>query len=173
MTTLNQLSIRETLEPLAGARTLLTDKAGRAMGTIHTFGAGRAVRVAALPGLAYLNEAMQAKDYDPDSYLPPDYRPALREFIAWPARLAGAESVAQTSENAIEVTRYDKPGSAVLFLLNQKGTDLKSFSVSVPQAGQFTRARTASGTPVDFKKNGETVELTLRLNQADVVVLEN
>jgi hypothetical protein len=114
------------------------------------------------------------KDYDPDSYLPKAYRPELRDFIAWPAQLARAYKVAETTSTDIaEIVRYDGKNRAVIFVIDYNATPVPKFTFTLPQAGQFTRAYSATGKPVSLKRmKGDKLEVCLPLDTADAVVLE-
>jgi hypothetical protein len=172
----NQLSYRETLTPAAGTKVILKNKAGEAAGVLHAFGKGTAIRVAAVPGITYLNDAVRGKDYDIESYLPKNYNKALRDFIAWPAMLAKAFRVAHASTPITEITRYDgKTGTkarAVFFVIDHNAEPNPNFSMTLPQAGQFTKAYSASGKPVAIKKIGDALQVSFVLDVTDAVVLE-
>jgi hypothetical protein len=174
--TFNQLSYRETLTPTADAKVILKNKAGEAAGVLHPFGKGTAIRLAAVPGITYLNDAMRGKDYDINSYLPKNYNKALRDFIAWPAVLAKAFHVADASTPITEITRYDgKTGNkarAVFFVIDHNAEPNPNFSMMLPQTGQFTKAYSASGKPVAVKKIGDALQVSFALDVADAVVLE-
>ncbi|MGH7173657.1 MAG: hypothetical protein ACRELG_25520, partial [Gemmataceae bacterium] len=168
----DQLCFRESLDPTKDAKVILRNKAGSPAGVLHTFGKGRAVRLAACSGIAYLHDAVKAKDYDPESYLPHAYRSELRDFIAWPAKLAKAEPVAEASAPACEVARYDGKGRSILFVLNHAGTPVKDFILRLPRAKGLISARTASGKPARLRTlpNG-VVEVACSLDVAEAIVL--
>lgn len=170
---LDQLCYSETLLPSSSAKVLFKDADGVAMGTQSTFGKGTAFRVAALPGLAYLNHAIRDKNYDPNTYLPQGFDPALRDFLCLPVRLAKVQAVAQSNLDASEITRYDAPGRSVLFVINYAGNKKADFSMLVPDASWATKAHCADGAKVLLSKaeNGMT-RITFPLNVAGAVVLE-
>jgi hypothetical protein len=174
--TFNQLSYRETLLPAADAKVILKNKKGEATGVLHSFGKGTAIRLAAAPGITYLNDAVRGKDYDADSYLPKKYNKALRDFIAWPAMLAKAFRVAHASTPITEITRYDgKTGNkanALFFVIDHNAEPNPNFSMTLPQTAQFSKARTASGKPVTLKKIGDALQVAFALDVTDAVVLE-
>jgi hypothetical protein len=169
---LDQLCWQERLEPLAGAAVVLVDRRGLPAGTMNKFGRGTAIRVAALPGISYAHEASQAP-YDPDSYLPQTFRVELRDFIAWPARLAGVVPVAVAQAPIAEIVRYDGPDRAVVFVIDHRARPTERFTFELSDAANFTRATTASGNPVELKvlKGGKLL-VSLPLNLADAVVLQ-
>lgn len=177
----NQLSYRETLAPLANAKVILKNKAGEAAGVLNTFGKGTAIRVAALPAITYLNDAVRDEKYDADSYLPKKYRKELRDFIVWPAMIGKAFRVAHASAPITEITRYDgkansKTGSrerVVFFVVDYNAEFNSNFSITLPEAGQFTKAYTASGKPVTIKKGANnSLMVSFSLDIADALVLE-
>ena len=168
----DQLCFRESLTPAEDARVILRNKAGEPTGVLHPFGKGRAVRLAACPGIAYLHDAVTAKGYDAESYLPQAYRAELRDFIAWPAKLAKATPIAEISAPVCEVARYDAKGRSILFVLNHAGTPIKDLVLRLPQAKGLVSARTASGKPARLRVLSDgRVEVACSLDVAEAIVL--
>jgi hypothetical protein len=168
---LDQLCLAESLEPLAGAEVILKNREGRPGGTIHKTGRGTAIRLAALPGVSYVHEAVQPP-YDPDSYLPRQFRPELCRMIAWPACLAGATRMAATDSQPAEIVRYDGPDRAVVFVIDHRGERTASFSFELFQAGGFTRAIAATGSRVELiQTGGGRLKVSLPMNACDAIVL--
>lgn len=171
--TFNQLCYSEKLNPAADAKVLLTGKNNSTMGVLHSFGKGTAIRIAALPGITYLNDAIRSKDYDIETYLPQDYNPTLRDFIAWPAMLAKAFRTAYTNAPIAEIVRYDGAKCAVIFVIDHNAKPRPDFVMKVPDAAQFRKARTATGKPVQITKlPNEMLQVAWPLDVADAVVLE-
>jgi hypothetical protein len=172
-TQFDQLCYSETLQPEADAKVLFKDKTGTVMGTENSIGKGTAIRLAALPGLAYLNHATRDKDYDADTYLPQNYDAAQRDFLSLPARLAKVEKVAESNLDIPEITRYDAPGRSVIFVVNYAGKVKGDFSMLVPDANWATKAYCADGAKVLLTKaaNG-MIKISFPLNVAGAVVLE-
>jgi hypothetical protein len=169
----DQLCIRETLQPLANVKLLLTNETGKVMGTLNKIGRGVALRVAALPGLAYLNHAVRDKTYDSDTYAPRGYDPETRDFLSLPARFANVPYVAKSNLESGEITRYDAPGRSVLFVVNFGAQEKADFSMVVPDATWAKKAYCADGAKVLLTKeaNGLT-HVSFPLNVAGAVVLE-
>lgn len=168
---LNQLCYREHLAPAPGATVILQRKGGEAAGVLNSFGKGRAVRVAAVPGITYVNDAVRSRDYDIESYLPRNYRPELRAFLTWPAHLAGVPPIATSTAPLLEVTRYDADNRSVIFLIDHSVTP-QELTLTLPQAAQFTHAFSARGKPVRLKPRPNGVlEILIPLNVTDAVVL--
>jgi hypothetical protein len=168
---LDQLCYQEFLENPATSEILLVDGAGRPAGSRHKSGQGTAIRLAALPGISYAHEATQPP-YDPDTYLPQNFRVALRDFIAWPATLAGAHRVGTAHSPIAELVRYDAPDRAVIFVIDHAAQLNTRFTIEIPDAAGFTHAISATGNPVELQP-GEagTLKISLPLNVADAVVL--
>ena len=169
-TALNQLFIREQLVPEPSARTILTDSAGNPAGVVNTFGGGLAIRIAALPALSYIHEALQGEDVD--AYLPRNFRPALRDFITWPARQAQAVRVASAGSPIAEIVRYDGADHAIVFVIDHEAEPTDRYAFELFDAAGFTKAFTAAGASVELtpKPNG-ALEITLPMNVADAIVL--
>ena len=170
---MRQLCARETLQPLTGAVTILAFTNGAPAGVFNHCGKGAAIRLATLPGIAYLHEAIRDMSYDADTYSPTNYPPAVRDFIAWPAAMTGAFRTAQASSPIAEVVRYDGPNRAVLFVIDHRMRSDVDFRMTVAEAAQFNMARTARGAVVRMRRTKDgALELAFPLDQADAVVLE-
>ncbi|MFH1919398.1 MAG: hypothetical protein ABIP48_05855, partial [Planctomycetota bacterium] len=170
-TEIDQLCYQEHLEVLPGAQVILFDSAGRPAGTLNKAGRGMAIRVAALPGISYAHEAIQPP-YDADTYLPQAFRAAVRDFLAWPARLAGAARIAAASSPIAEIVRYDGPDRSVVFVIDHRAEPVERFTVELADAAGFARALTATGNPVAIQANADgSLSIALPLNTADAVVL--
>jgi hypothetical protein len=168
---LEQFCFAERLEALAGAQVILTNQEGQPAGVVNQFGQGMVIRVAALPGLSYLHEALQPP-YDPNTYLPQNFRAELRDFIAWPARRAGAARVAEASSPIAEIVRYDGPDRAVMFVIDHLAKPTERFECQLFDARGFTRALSATGVPVELKQTRpDVLTVSLPLQAADAVVL--
>ncbi len=130
-----------------------------------------AIRVAALPGISYAHEAIQPP-YDPDGYLPQSFRTALRDFAAWPARLAGGARAGGASSPIAEIVRYDGQDRAVVFVIDHAAEPLERFTLTLADAAGFVRALTATGSPVEIEANDDgSSTIALPLDTADALVL--
>lgn len=168
------LGIREKLTALPGASVILQRSEAPA-GVMNAWGQGRAIRLAALPGLAYLQEAVGEKEV-PATMLPDGYQGELRDFIAWPAKLAGVEPVAlEKNAPLAAVTRWDHPKRSILYIINYSGQPIPDFSLKIPDAVGFTKARTLRGKPVTLHPSAipDALEIRFALDVADAVILEH
>jgi hypothetical protein len=167
----DQLFLAERLAPAAGAQTILTAADGQPAGVVNVVGKGLTVRLAALPGLAYVHEALQPP-YEIDGYLPTAFRAALRDFIAWPAQRAGAFRVAAAASPIAEVVRYDGPDRAVVFIIDHNAKPTDRFTFELFAAAGYAKAVAASGAAVKLADKGNGVlEVSLPMIVADAVVL--
>lgn len=91
--------------------------------------------------------------------------------VPWPAGLAGARRVADTDEPIMEIVRYDKPGSAVLIIIDHDARPKEEVILRVPDCGDFHFARTATGNPLEFALEEGTAVLRLPLETCEAVVL--
>lgn len=165
---------QEVIVPQDKAVIVARDGKGDPAAVLNEYGKGRALRLAALPGLAYFHEAVKDKGYDIDSYVPVKYPLEIRNIIAWAAEKAGAFQVGRTDLPTTEIVRYDNKDRSVVFLLNYANTPDTEATFILSDADRFNQCVSASGTPVQMKKleNGK-LQITLKLNSADAVVLEN
>ncbi|MBS3763852.1 MAG: hypothetical protein KGZ25_11190, partial [Planctomycetes bacterium] len=132
---------------------------------------GRAVRVAGAPGISYVIHAVKDEDYEVRSFLPKKFSPELRDLIAWPARLAGARRVAAVEDPITEIVRYDKPGTAVLIIIDHDARPKEKVTLRIPECGAFHHARTATGKPVEFDLEDTIAVLRLPLETCEAIVL--
>jgi hypothetical protein len=130
-----------------------------------------AIRLAALPGVSYVHESIQPP-YSIDSYLPTNFRAGLRDFLAWPARLAGAPRVAAARCTIAEIVRYDGPDRIVVFVIDHRAEPVERFIFDLFDAAGWTRATAASGARVELAPSaGGVLRVTLPLSAADALVL--
>jgi len=169
----DQLCVQETLEPAKNGKVILKNANGKCAGIKNSFGSGTAIRVAGFPGISYLYEAVKGKDYDIKAYLPKKFSKDLREFIVWPAKLANAEKIAETKEPITEIVRYDGKDKAVVFIIDHDAAKKENMTFQLFNAGQFTKAYSATGNPVKIQKQkGNILQITMPMNIADAIVLE-
>ena len=175
----DRLAIRESLTPTANAKVILQNAAGQPAGVLHSFGKGTAIRIAALPGIAYVSEAL--KDFNMNTadqnyslgYLPKNFRQELRDFLIWPAQLAKATRISQSNVGTTEITRYDGQNRAVIFVIDHTGQSHPNFTMKLNAAQGFAKAYSATGKPVSVKPGqGGVLEVSFPLNATDAVVLE-
>jgi hypothetical protein len=171
--TFKQLCYRESLRAMPGAEVVLTNRAGEAAGLLNRYGRGKALRIAGLPGIAYLSAAMTVEGYDPETCLPPAYPAHLRELLMQPCRLAGVEPVATFDDAPLEVVRYDATGRIVLFVLDHLIQPRQGVTIYLRDARGFHRARSAAGQEVQVEPQPRgALKLMLPLHVADALVLE-
>jgi hypothetical protein len=167
-----QLCYRESLAPLPGATVTLAGSTGVAGGVFNRHGRGRAIRLAALPGVAYLHAALNTPGYDRATYVPPTFSEPLRRLIIEPCRLAKVEPLASADANALEFARYDADDRSVLFVIDNLNQKHDTVSFVVRDAARFRHAVSATGSHVKVEpRAGGALKLTLPLNVADAVVL--
>ena len=167
----DQLCYSEYLEVLGDGKIFLM-KNNDPAGIINEFGNGLAIRVVGLPGLSYLNESIRGENYKPNSYLPKNFSQSLRDFIVWPAKLANAKIVAETSESITEIVRYNGNDRAVIFIMDRSIKKHDSFLLKIPDALQYKTAYSATGNPVELGIEGNLRTIVLPLYIADAVVLK-
>jgi len=170
--TLNRIAITETLIPTPASKTFLTSENGVA-GTLHPYGKGQAVRLAVLPAVTFVHDALSTKKSD--GFLPQGYRTEVAQFIAWPAELAGVPQVGVAYETAPKAVlkRWDGPGRSVVFVIDWAGEPNKDFAVTLPDAAHFTKIRTAHGAKVTVTRDEKKlIKVAFPLNVADAIILE-
>ncbi|HWL53913.1 MAG TPA: hypothetical protein VNQ90_15845 [Chthoniobacteraceae bacterium] len=165
----------EALEPAGKARITLQTPEGEPAGVAARYGKGAAHRWGALPGLAYLVEAMEASPSGAAERLPHGYRRELARWIAAPVARAGVEPVAVSSAPLATVVRWDHPASpsprSLFYVIDFSGRPAPEFEMVV--SGAFTRARSPRGTQITLQPLPEgRTRVRFPLDVADAVVLE-
>lgn len=167
----NRLCAKEALLPTADAAVILKDPTGAAAGVMHSYHKGTAVRIAALPGVTYANDAVKDKAYDIESYHPTNYRPELRNFITFLPKLAGAERI-ETNAPLVEVARYDASDRTVLVVVNH-GAPVPNFHLTLADASSVVSSYSATGTAVQVHALPHAAsDVSFDLGTADAVVLK-
>lgn len=169
------LCFDETIQPADGAEVIATFKDRKPAGTLTRTGKGRALRLAALPGLAYIHRPLNSDFYDAEkrfTRLGRDFDVKLRDLIVAAAGMSGAPRVADTTLPLVEFTRYDGKGRSVFFIVNYGLDKVDAFSFVVPDAAAFLKAESARAAAVKLEKlPGGKVRVTLPLDVNDIVVL--
>lgn len=168
----NRLGMLETLVPETGGTIFMNSQEGAPTGVFRKYGDGTSVRFAALPGIAYVNEAIRVRDVP--VILPRGYRRELRDLIAWPATIANAEVMAEMSSPKATVARWDGNGNSNLYVIDYSGDPIRDFSLTIPDGGNFSEARSARGFPVQMSPTEEgALRLTFDLEGADAIILKH
>jgi len=176
----SQLCWREKLVAADGAQVACTLEDGTPASVLNRCGSGVALRLAALPGVAYVHDAVNAEEYwgkegvkSPYCRLPRKFRPELRDLIAWAAQQSGAARLADCDAPIVEFTRYDAEDRAVVFIIDHGLDARETFTFVLPDAARFTKAVSARGRPVQMEKLPQgKARIRLPLAISDAVVLK-
>ena len=171
------LGAKITFQPLAGSRLIGKFAKGAPAAVAHRLGKGRAVYLAACPGLSYLKDAR----FVPRE-LKEQYPPTQRRVINALAAAAGAARLVELSHPVVEAGVYDADAGTALVLANftYKPIDRLAVRLAVPR--RIASVRSAENGPVTFSlvQAPKTVRdsgypflavFTTRLGLSDILVL--
>jgi hypothetical protein len=112
---------------------------------VNTFGKGRAVYVAACPGLSYLKDA----GFVPTA-LRERYPAGQRRLINAIAMARGATRLVELSEAVVEAGVFDAPQGTALVLANFTYRPIEMLTARVPVAREVHRVRSVQAGDVRF-----------------------
>jgi hypothetical protein len=120
-------------------------KSGRPAAVVNTFGKGRAVYVAACPGLSYLKDA----GFVPTA-LQERYPAVQRRFINAVAMARGATRLVELSEPVVEAGVFDAPQGTALVLANFTYRPIEMLTARVPVARAVHRVHSVQAGDLRF-----------------------
>jgi hypothetical protein len=137
-----------------GARIGFTPATGRVVGRFksgqpaaveNAFGKGRALYIAACPGLSYLKDAGFVPTALEERYPAPQ-----RHLMSAVARAGGATRLVELSEAVVEAGVFDAPHGTALVLANFTHRPIDALTVRVPVAREVRRVRSMQAGDVRF-----------------------
>ncbi len=168
----------QRLEP-GGAEVIARFDDGAAAGVVHRFGAGRAILIGALPGLAYVKPAIPLWPYgrggtrELSNFVPTDFDAGVREFLKALVGSAGVGVPVEVSDPLVEATVLDGPGGVrYVALVNWRPRAMRPLRISVRLPGKWRaemlwpQRRDLGGAEVELAR-GVRVFALLRLRPAE------
>ena len=171
-TDIDVLCWQETITQAAGTVTIAEDENDKVIGITKSVGDNTSIRYGFLPALTYLHEAWDstasyhtgtATGFDTD----------IRNVICYGANL-GAEKIATANKPLMELTRWDKSGYSLIFLINHEFPDTtQSVTITVPDCGSTTNVYSAvQNSNLTYTQNGDDISLTFNMSRnTDVLII--
>ena len=150
----------------AGATVTATFADGKPAGFLQKAGKGLILRYAFMPGLGYVKSA----NIKPTEVIT-GFKPEQRWLLTLPVRLAGVVPPLAASEPLVEAQLLKGPQADLVGLSNWSGGKVDGLTVTIRDAGKIKRVTTITGTVVQTKRVGTSLEVKLPLAEVDFLVL--
>jgi hypothetical protein len=145
---------------------------------VNSFGKGKAVYVAACPGLSYLKDARFVP-----AELKEKYPSTQRRLLGALVRVRGVSPPLELSHDVVEAGLYDAPRGCALVLANFTYQPIDQLTVRVPVVRSPRTVRSLENGPLPFQRSeagpGRTaqgypfvIEFSTRLGINDIILLE-
>lgn len=172
--TLGAVGVRVPISPNLSSRVVGTFHDSSPAVVVNNYGRGRAVYVAACPGLAYIKEAKfvpaELKERWPD---------AIRSWINTAARDSRTPRLVELSSPVVEAGIYDAPEGTALVLANFTYEQIDGLDISLDVPHRVRSIRSLQKGPLAFQHEpssetaaGDRVRCRLDLGLTDIVLFE-
>jgi hypothetical protein len=159
----------EGLQP-GSATVEATLASGGADITLNHYGKGTAIAYGFFPGRQFFVSPGQA---DP-GWLPTAWGQQQQQVAVEPAVLANTPRPVVVSQDGVEADLLTSDKGDAIVLLNWTDQPLSRLTVTVPDAAQFTRVRSAQGAALQTQVNADgSLTITLPLANVDVLTLDS
>jgi hypothetical protein len=184
------LSVRQALEPCAGAAIVATFSNGAPALVMASAGKGRVYYAGFLPGLAYIKTALaaryaleekskadsgalaaDAKDMLARSSNPWAYPAEIRDLLLTPVREAGVTPPIRCSAPLVDAVYMTHDKGILVPLANYANRPIDRLALTVLATQPVARVESARLGPLAFTQRGQAVELSLPLDNNDFVKL--
>ncbi len=132
-----------------------------------TYGQGRHVHYAFLPGISYWRSRKGTNDG-----LPVDFAAPLRQLIAEPVRQSGYVPPVQVSVAMVETPVLIHEQGAAITLLNWSGSPVAELGMQVRLGFVPRVVRSVRHGRIDFRREADGISLSIPLAAADILLLE-
>jgi hypothetical protein len=143
--------------------------------TLHQYGHGTAIAYGFFPGWQYwmsTNDPNPGAPQHPNT-LPQHWGQAQVQLADAPADLANTPKPVMVSHDQVQADLLQSGKGIAITLLNWSGQPIPSLTVCIPNASSFTTVCTAQGVPIQTQVIGTSLQVTLPLNDVDVLMLQN
>jgi len=142
--------------------------------TVNYSGKGTAIAYGFFPGIQYWMSASESLGtYTDLPRLPQRWGQVQRQMANAPAVLANTPKPVTVSQEVVEADLLHSDKGIAITVLNWTDQPISNLKVTVPNVGAFTTVCTANGVPVQTQLVGDTMQITLPLDQVDVLLLQD
>lgn len=141
----------------------------------HTVGAGSTWYCGFLPGLSYFKPALPARPVDRGAtdasmahFIPTDFDPGAGQLVAAPALQITRPVV--SSDPSVEWGIIESTNGMAIPLVRWAPDPVKNLEIQLTFKTPFQQVSRASGLPVNARRAGATLVLTLDLDTADALI---
>jgi Ca2+-binding RTX toxin-like protein len=166
----------EALQPADASNPLFSVEAtlgtGAAGITLNHYGKGTAIAYGFFPGQQFfVSPGLGLAD---PGWLPTEWGQQQRQLAVKPAALANTPRPVVVSQDGVEADLLTSAKGDAIVLLNWTDQPLAQLTVTVPDAAQFTRVRSAQGAALQTQVNADgSLTITLPLANVDVLTLDS
>ncbi len=160
------LAWKQHLVPDTGAKVVGSFSDGQAAAIYNKYGKGQALYFGALPGVAYMWSARPNRS-EPTV----DYQVAPRNVCALGFHLARLRKPVEVSEPLVEAVVLESERGIVVPLINWTEHHLKAVTVRLQGPGKYSEIGLATGSPMAVRSGDDFVEVTLPLDETDLLYL--
>jgi hypothetical protein len=138
-------------------------------------GAGQAILVATLPGMAYLKSAIPVRPMDRGAFahfLPTAFSAEVRSLFDLPLRLAKLTKPVECSEPLVDASIVESDKGIVIPLANFTGKPIKHLRVTLRDVGEPRRIRTTQQGELKARRGADGLVVEFPIGLTDFLVLE-
>ena len=168
------LAFKQALAP-AGAETLGTFADHSPAILLNHYGAGQAILVGTLPGIAYLKSAIPVRPMDRGDFahfLPTAFSPQIRALFDLPLRLARVTKPVECSEPLVDAGLVESDRGIVIPLANFTGKPIKRLRITLRDVGAPRRIYTTERGDLRPRRSGDALVVEFPMGLTDFLVIE-
>ena len=169
------VAFKQTLVPARGVDVLGTFSDGSAAILRNRYGAGQAILVGTLPGIAYFKSGIPVRPMDRGDFahfLPTAFSPEIRALFDLPLRLAGVTKPVECSEPLVDASILESDRGIVIPLANFSGRPIKRIRVTLRDVGEPRRIYTTERGDLRPQRRADGIVVEFPIRLTDFLVLE-
>jgi len=158
-----------------GAEVLGTFADGSPAIVRNYYGAGQAILVGTLPGIAYLKSGIPVQPMDRDGFthfLPTKFSPEIRALIGLPLQLAGVMKPVECSEPLVDASLLESARGIIIPLANFTGKPIQRLRVTLRDVGAPRRIYTTERGELRPQMTADGIVVEFPIGLTDFLVLE-
>jgi hypothetical protein len=169
------LAFQQRLSAARGAEVLGTFADGSPAIVRNHYGAGQAILVGTLPGIAYLKSGIPVRPMDRDGFahfLPTEFSPEIRALIGLPLQLAGVTKPVECSEPLVDASLLESARGIIIPLANFTGQPIRRLRVTLRDVGAPRRIYTTERGDLRPQMTADGLVVEFPIGLTDFLVLE-
>lgn len=131
------------------------------------YGRGRLIHFAFLPGISYWRSSKGTRDR-----LPVDFSEQMRDWIAYPTKVAAIRPPVQASHPLVETPMLVSDKGAVITLLNWRGEPISHLNLAIRLPFKPKNVHSVRGQTIKWHEDQGAISVSLSLGGVDILVIE-